>query len=460
MGLVTTQGTLDLIIERRRIRIRSVRLLAVLGGVGCLAFVGAGVALAASGDLDRRFSGDGIAKTGFGQGGHGLGFAEAIAVQPNGRMVIAGSTGQPAFDFGLARLRPNGKLDRSFGDGGTVRIDFGGIETAQDVAVQDDGRIVVVGEAPLGDRVVIGIARLRPSGDLDPSFGTGGKEIVDPFEPSAEAWQKLSLALEPSGDILVGGTESVSEPVSPGFVARLEPDGDLDPSFADGGLKTIDLAPGTIGSTYVNQLIIDPRGRIATAVTTVDHSNEPGVGAVMLRLRSNGDYDPSFSGNGWKRMPGINSALLSIAAAPHGRLIGAGRAWDAMLVTRVKDSGAFDRSFAGDGVKRTSFNLRHVVAQRVMLQRNGKPLIAATFEKGFSNHGAVVARLRRNGKLDRSFSGDGKKILRKISPNHPAFTDAAMQANGKILLTGDTGGSSPKAYVARLKNHERPFVAP
>jgi uncharacterized delta-60 repeat protein len=238
----------------------------------------------------------------------------------------------------------------------------------------------------------------------------------------------------------------------------LEPDGDLDPSFADGGLKTIELAPGTMSSTYVSQVIIDPRGRIAAAVTTVDFSNEPGVGAVMVRLRSNGDYDPSFSGNGWMRVPGINSALLSIAAAPHGRLVGAGRAWDKMLVTRVKGSGAFDRSFAGDGVKTSTLHTRHVVAQHVMLQRNGRPLIAATFENGPSNHGVIVARLRPNGHFDDSFSGDGrKKIFRH---DRVFFTDAAMQANGKILLTGVAGPSSSKAFVARLKNHGRPFVTP
>jgi uncharacterized delta-60 repeat protein len=454
-GISHDARNLHLIIERRRIRFRSVRVAAVLGGLGCLAFVGAGLALAASGDFDRSFSGDGIAKTGFGPGGRGFGFGSALAVQPNDRIVIAGATGQSA-DFGLARFRTNGKLDRSFGDGGTVRIDFGGIETAHDVAVQDDGRIVVVGEVPVGDRTVIGIARLRPSGDLDPSFGTGGKEILDPFEPCADTWRQLTLALEPSGDILVGGTESACEDVNnPGFVAQLEPNGDLNPSFADGGVKRMRLALGPGVSTYVNQVIVDPRGRIAAAVTTFDPSDERSARAVVVRLRSNGDYDPSFSSDGRKVLLSRDSALLSIAAAPHGRLVGAGRAGHAMLVTRVRGSGPFDRSFAGDGVKTTRLNMDAVVADRVMPQRNGKLLIAAQFEKG-TNGGNVVARFRSNGRLDRSFSGDGKKILHYRA----AFTDAAMQANGKILLTGVAGRSSPKAFVARLKNHGRPFVAP
>jgi uncharacterized delta-60 repeat protein len=457
-GISHDARNLHLIIERRRIRFPSVRLAAVLGGLGCLAFVGAGLALAASGDFDRRFSGNGIAKTGFGPGGRGFGFAWAVAVQPNDRIVIAGYTGQSA-DFGLARFRLNGKLDRSFGNGGTVRIDFGGIETAHDVAVQDDGRIVVVGEAPVGDRTVIGLARLTPSGDLDPSFGTGGKKIVDPFEPCADTWRQLTLALEPNGDILVGGTESACEDVNnPGFVARLEPNGDLDPSFADGGVKRMRLALGTGVSTYVNQLIVDSRGRIAAAVTTFDPSADLSARAVMVRLRSNGDYDPSFSGNGRKVLLSRDSALLSLAAAPQGRLVGTGRVRQKMLVTRVKGSGAFDRSFTGDGVKTTRLDMHgagHVVADRVMLQRNGKPLIAAEFETG-TKSGNVVVRFRPNGDFDHSFSGDGKKILHY----HAAFTDTTMQANGKILLTGVAGRSSSKAFVARLKNHGRPFVTP
>jgi uncharacterized delta-60 repeat protein len=438
----------------------------VLTGFGCLALAVAGLALAASGDFDRSFSGDGIAKTGFGAGGHGYGFAWAVAVQPNDRVVIAGATNSG--DFGLARFRSNGELDRSFGDEGTVRIDFGGAEGAEDVAVRRDGRIVVVGDALVGGRTVIGVARLRPSGDFDPSFGTGGKQILDPFEPCAETWRNLTLALKRGGDILVGGTESACGDVNnPGFVARLDPGGDLDPSFADGGVKRMRLVLGAGVSTYVNELIVDSRDRIAAAVTTFDPSDERSARAVMVRLRPNGDYDASFSGDGRKVLRArvtrsIDSALGSIAAAPHGRLLGTGRAYDKMLVVRVKGSGAFDRSFAGDGVKTTGLGIRQlygIVGQAVMPLRDGKSIVAADFEKASGGNVVgrdVVARLRPNGSLDRSFSGDGKKVLRYRA----AFTDAAMQANGKILLAGVAGRSSSKAFVARLKNHERPFVMP
>jgi uncharacterized delta-60 repeat protein len=282
-----------------------------------------------------------------------------------------------------------------------------------------------VGEAEVGDRTLIGIARLRPSGALDSSFGTGGKEVLDPFEPCAEAWRQLSLALDPGGEILVGGTESACEDVNnPGFVARLEPSGELDPSFADGGVKRMRLVLGVAVSTYVNQVIVDSRGRIAAAVTTFDPSDELSARGVIVRLRSNGDYDLSFSGDGWKRLSRRHvsrrdSALLSIAAAPHGRLMAAGRAGDDLLITRVKGSGAFDRSFAGDGVKTTRLDLQYVIAPRVMVQRNGKPLLAATFEKSYRIDAAVVARLRPNGHFDRSFSGDGRRILKKIARRFP-----------------------------------------
>ncbi len=309
---------------------------------------------------------------------------------------------------------------------------------------------------------MIGIARLRPSGDLDPSFGTGGKQIVDPFDPSTDTWEELSLALGPGGDIVVGGT--TSGPVdSPGFVARLEPDGELDPSFAEGGLKTIDLTPGNdFGETSVNQVIVDRRGRIAAAVTPVVVSkfDLDYVRAVIVRLRSNGDYDPSFSGNGWMKLLGRYSGFGSIAAAPHGRLVSAGHTYANALVARVKGSGAFDRSFAGDGVRLTGLGDRgHVRAEDVMLQRNGKPIIAATFENGPSSHGVIVARLRRNGHLDDSFSGDGRTTVKRISRDRFFLTDAAMQSSGKILLTG-IAGETGKAFVARVKNHGRPLSRP
>jgi uncharacterized delta-60 repeat protein len=436
------------------------RLAAALIGVGCLICVGVGLALAASGDLDRSFSRNGVAKTGFGPGGRGFGFAWAIATQPNERVIVAGAANSG--DFGLARFRSNGKFDRSFGNRGTVRIDFGGgEEVAEDVAVQRDGRIVVVGDALVADRTVIGIARLRPSGDLDPSFGSGGKEILDPFEPCADTWRNLTLALERGGDILVGGTESACEDVNnPGFVARLEPSGELDPSFADGGVKRMHLVLGVAVSTYVNELIVDSRGRIAAAVTTFDPSDELSARGGMARLEPDGDFDPSFSGDGHKILrkgviPKRDSALLSIAAAPHGRLMGAGRAGDSTLIVRLKGSGAFDRSFAGDGVKTTGLGIGPwlgMVAQQVMPQRNGKSLIAAAFEA--SRRRDVVAQLRSNGKLDRSFAGDGKTIL----DYRAALTDATMQANGKVLLGGYAGRNDSRAFAARVKNRGRPFV--
>src|SRR5207248_10643108 len=106
---------------------------------------------------------------------------EAVAVQTDGKVVAVGSRSN---DFVVARYNTDGSLDTTFGTGGIKTIDFalgnGDDDFASDVAVQADGKIVVVGTASTaanGDDFAI--ARLNADGSLDTSFGTGGKANVD-----------------------------------------------------------------------------------------------------------------------------------------------------------------------------------------------------------------------------------------------------------------------------------------
>jgi uncharacterized delta-60 repeat protein len=455
--------------DNRSARSAARRLAATMGVLLCVGLAGAGLALGASGDLDRSFSDDGVALTGFGTSGRGFGFAWAGAVQPNDRFVIAGYAlrDTTSTDFGLARFRAHGKLDASFGARGTVRLDFGQPdEQATDVAVRSDGRIVAVGEVGVADRGEIGVARLLPNGDLDPSFSGDGQEVLDPFQPPAEAWSHVAVALQPDGGILLGGQTLVFGNVdNPGFVARLTPQGGLDPGFGTGGVKSIDLpgAPGSIVDSFINQLAVDARGRITAAATTFDSSADDSTRAWLVRLTPEGKYDTSFSGDGRKRLTNRFSALLSVAIAPHHRLVvagrGGGRGGDSLLVGRLKSSGQFDRSFAGDGLEASRLRMgpRFLggVVERVIPQTDGKIVALAAINTPDDGTNAI-ARFRSDGELDRRFSDDGRKIF-----NRGAATDAAMQSNGKILLAGVGGArADQKALAARFKNRARPFEAP
>jgi uncharacterized delta-60 repeat protein len=124
--------------------------------------------MANPGDLDTSFSGDGKKTIDFG----GTDAANVVLAQPNGRIVLAGG-GAASPSFCVARLRPDGALDASFGSGGKRTVEFGGdvIESAYGATLQADGKILLVGESD--SRVAV--ARLNPNGSLDDDFSTDGK---------------------------------------------------------------------------------------------------------------------------------------------------------------------------------------------------------------------------------------------------------------------------------------------
>src|SRR4029077_6628971 len=100
-----------------------------------------------------------------------------VALQPDGKIVVVGrSGGLTGFDFGVVRYDADGSLDTGFGTGGMVRTDFaGGADYAHGVAIQGDGKIVVAGHAGLVNDNDFALARYNADGSLDASFGSGGK---------------------------------------------------------------------------------------------------------------------------------------------------------------------------------------------------------------------------------------------------------------------------------------------
>ena len=126
---------------------------------------------AAPGDLDPTFGVGGRVVSSFGAG---LDAASAVAIQPDGKIVIAGS----AFngDFLLARYNPGGTLDPSFGTGGLVTTDFGGSDGAVAISLRQGGKILVAGATtPVGGQMAFAAARYNADGTLDTTFGVGGK---------------------------------------------------------------------------------------------------------------------------------------------------------------------------------------------------------------------------------------------------------------------------------------------
>ncbi len=298
---------------------------------------------------------DGKLDPSFGSGGVTLpheGGANAIALQPDGKIVLAGSSGAGnSLAFTAVRLLPDGSVDTSFGSGGIATIPIGFAAIANAIAIQPDGKIVLGGTAWNG-HLAFAAARLNPDGSIDRSFGTDGVTVLP---PDATNW---AMTLNPDGTIVLAGqTDSLFDSLSalvpaallPGslqavlgygrqfITARLLPNGTPDPSFGNDGIVTVPIDATAIAFGVAH----DQSGR----VVVVGNSFSDRVLAVAVRLLPNGALDPSFGTGGVDRLPlyeGVNAG----AVEPNGDMILAGVG---ATVIRLLPNGQPDPAFGSGG---------------------------------------------------------------------------------------------------------------
>lgn len=182
-----------------------------------------------------RYLANGSLDTGFGDGGRvltpfaGGAYGHDMALQPDGRIVVAGNAGSPAIDFALVRYTTDGSLDTTFGADGRVTTPLNGDDSARAVAVQSDGRIVAAGFSNYD----LALTRYTANGSLDTGFGTGGRVTTD-FDGTVD--RAFDLALQPDGRIVTGGLSNADL-----AVVRHQANGSLDTGFGAGGRASADF---------------------------------------------------------------------------------------------------------------------------------------------------------------------------------------------------------------------------
>jgi len=379
--------------------------------------------MASPGDLDTSFSGNGKKAINFG----GTDEVQAVLVQPNGRIVLAGSGGASTM-FCVARLRSNGLLDTTFGSRGKRTIDFGGEdERAFAAALQPDGKIVVVGDSHVQQ---VAITRLNANGSLDTTFSADGRKRF--------SWGAVSRAtgvvVLSSGKLVLGG---FSGPEGGNIqAARLNANGALDATFGAGGIATVDLG----GTEFGNAMARQANGRILIA------GSSDVAGGVVVRLRSTGVLAPEFNG-GHVSIPGavtLNAVLVQpdrkIAVA--GNTVGLAQ----MTVARLMPNGTPDGGFGTNGLVTIDFGTLADIVGGAVLQPDGKIVVAGYSQ---SDEDVAVVRLNADGSPDATFGTAGKA---KVDFGVATFGNAvALQKNGRIVVAGQRSGSDDFA-VARLRS--------
>ena len=312
-----------------------------------------------------RFNPDGTFDASFGSGGTVItefsNGAAALALQPDGKIVVAGGTRVtfPApVDFALARYNPDGALDATFGSGGKVVTDFGGAnEGAKALAVQPDGKIVMAGTSSDGalSSFKFAVARYNPDGSLDSTFGAGGK-VTTSFGGFTRAF---ALALQPDGKIVVAG-----QALSQVALARYNSDGTLDATFGSGGRAT-----GVVsGIAFAVALQLD--GKIVVA------------GEFLARYSSSGHLDPTFGSGGVVPVSFGGRSASAVAIQVDGKIMAGGETsssipsgGDDFALARYNVDGTLDATFGSGGRVVTDFGSMDEEIRALALQPDGKIVV-------------------------------------------------------------------------------------
>ncbi len=412
----------------------------VLAIIGALAI--SMVAQAAIGDLDPTFGAGGKITTFVGSSNS---FANAVAIQSDGKIVVAGV---PL----LTRYNSDGTLDTTFGTNGIVTNS--GINQGKDVVIQPDGKILVAGNPNGNGRLVnsdFWVARVNSNGSLDTSFGTNGIashsiNLSSFLGPS----NVRSIALQSDGKILVAGEVSSCCNVYSLFqVVRYNSDGSLDRVDVDGTGNGNDIAA----------LVIQPDGKILLSGNSYD-GNTPGYRMAFMRLNPDFTYDSTLDGSGplVTDFGNVGFYDYSIALQSDGKIVAVGQLGCfqycqvppgyEFALARFNTNGSVDTTFGTNGVITNNFNLMadltnnpgSEMLKNIVVQPDGKLIVGLdTFDS--SHYHFLITRFNSNGSLDPTF-GTAGEVTTAFGTSDDHLHAVALQPDGKIIAAGSTSNST------------------
>lgn len=407
-----------------------------------------------AGELDPTFSG------GFGYSTLNMGdvsdFANDVIRQPDGKYVVVGSSFNGANDdFAIARFNANGTLDTGFGTSGYTRTDFGGsADVAMGVALQADGKIVVVGHTNLGGDQNFAVARYTTGGVLDTTFDSDGMvvtEISTTLDDGA-----YDVAIDSAQNIIVGGGVYVSTIDDDAIIVRYNTAGALDASFGTGGISRI-----TTGADWLRSIVIDGAGKIV------------GMGRFggLLRIHATGTLDTTFAGDGTLY---VNASFSddygrSVFLYPGGKYIviqdtdTCGGCTQYLTAIRVNNDGTFDNTFGSSSVATLNLSSTYNRLDGVSgaVDSSGRVVVvgAARAASG-SDYSAVAVRFTPTGALDTTFSGDGWTLF-GTGTGEDRFTSVVINPDSSIVAVGHASGNGVDSnfLIAKFLGTEIPAPA-
>lgn len=404
---------------------------------------------AQSGTLDTSFNGTGIVTGNYTSGNNS---ADAMVIQPDGKIVIAGATGvASSIKVGVSRYNPDGTLDTTFGVNGKISFSSGWIKSfIKDIDVLPDGKIVMAGyrwDNTTGDAIM---ARVNPDGSFDNTFGTNGVAIIDGGQTEVVE----SFAITDNGDYIISGY------VDDHFaMAKVKSNGSVDIDFGNGGWV---VTPFEDFASYSHDTTISSDGRIVLGGMILDgYQNK--FEYALAAYHPDGTLDTIF-GTGGKvhfHVGTDNDFGMKIIQLKNGQILIGGHSWYAtaplryeLAVAKLNVDGSFDTTYGTNGIFKTRLvtNGESYMAD-MALQTDGKLVLTGTANEG-NTYNFGVARVTANGQLDTTFGQGGKIFTHIPNSTYGESYNLGIQQDGKIVVSGDTElpGSPIQYFVARYND--------
>ncbi|HET9933727.1 MAG TPA: hypothetical protein VFQ35_23650 [Polyangiaceae bacterium] len=385
--------------------------------------------------------------------GAGEDYAYAIAAQSDGKLLVAGSSAENQGDFALVRLQRDGALDSSFGQGGKVTTPIGaGTDVARAIAIQSDGKILLAGSSVgTGTGTDFALARYTSDGRLDTSFGDGGKVVT---ALSNDADVAYALMLQKDGKIVLGGqvNNGASATGLDFALVRYDSNGTLDATFGTQGHVFSALAQNS-GSDVVYSLVgqmVEGEERLVAAGGEGDFA--------LARFTASGALDATFGANG--KVVGLLGSVIGAARAvrvtAQGELLVAGHKAHDFALARLTEDGELDATFGTKGITITPITENWDEAQALQIDAEGKIVLGGWAYEGSSSSGNfALARYSPLGQLDQSFGTGGIAVTPVASGTKDDAANAVLLSMDdrvptvRILLAGSANGSNHDFAVTR-----------
>ncbi len=367
-------------------------------------------------------------------------YASNLVIQADDKIIVGGGFITDSADevFGWIRLHPDGRLDSSLNGNGIVSSLVGTRGSSSNIALQNDGKVVLAGNSDDGTSFNFTIIRYHPDGALDSSFAGDGVLITDVSSTQTE--RLTDMILQSDGKILAGGFVRMGSKDNI-VIIRYLTDGSPDSSFGENGILVIDLFQS---NNTLLSLLAQPDGKILAAGRTAIDS-VPSVDLFVMRYLPNGVPDSTFGQFGYVTTSMVSSSSLgsfdqieAMALQPDGKIVavGYGGLPGRALLLRLLPDGRPDSTFADRGLilaELDSMESERLIS--VLIQNDGKIIVGGFLDNYSISGSPIFARLLENGSMDSTFGIDGIVLPDFYMPG-AVITSVNLQGDGKLLVTG------------------------